>query len=238
MNPVLAILPLVTFVLVMSITPGPNNFMLLASGARFGLQRSLPHLFGITGGFLLLLTIAYAGVAAVLLAWPAVTAALTVLCAAYLLWLASSLLREAHAATRSAVGPAAESARAVPASPAARVEGESGAPRPLRPIESALFQFVNPKAWGMAVAAVAMLGDVLDPRVTRVEALAVLLAVSAAINLPCMLLWTMFGAALRRVLERPVARRTFNLAMAGLVVGTAAWMLLALLRPADVVAPS
>ncbi len=211
-------LPLATFSMVMSITPGPNNFMLLASGARFGLRRSLPHLLGVTGGFLLLLVIAYAGVAAAMLAWPAVTMALTVLCAAYLLWLGAKLLREAPAAAPSEPAHAREASRG------------PGFARPLRWTESALFQFVNPKGWGMAVAAVAMLADGVDPQATRFESLVVLLAVSGGVNLPCVLAWTLFGAAMRRLLERPAVSRAFNLSMAVLVAATAAWMLLPVLR--------
>jgi threonine/homoserine/homoserine lactone efflux protein len=70
--------PLVIFLFVMSITPGPNNLMLLSSGARFGRRRS--RILGITSGFLLLLLVTYAGVGAVILAYPALKSALTVAC--------------------------------------------------------------------------------------------------------------------------------------------------------------
>src|SRR6267154_494683 len=85
--------PLVTFMFVMSITPGPNNLMLLSSGARFGLRRTLPHLLGITSGFLLVLLVTFAGLDAVILAYPSLKSALTVACVLYLLWLGYQLLR-------------------------------------------------------------------------------------------------------------------------------------------------
>lgn len=233
-NPLLALLPLATFSLVMSITPGPNNFMLLASGARFGLRRSLPHALGVTAGFAGLLVVAYAGVAAIVLAWPAVSAGLTVLCALYLFALSAQLLREAGVGRAGPVATTAEVQGVDAADTIARADTattEAEAARPQHWIEAALFQLVNPKAWGMAVAAVAMMADVSPPAST-LRSLGSLVVVCALVNLPCILVWTVFGAALRRALARAAARRLFNLSMAALVAGTATWMLIPLLPPA------
>src|ERR1700688_929488 len=93
--------PLVIFMVVMSITPGPNNLMLLSSGARFGLRRTLPHLLGITSGFLLVLLVTYAGVGAIILTYPSLKNVLTVACVLYLLWLGYQLLR--HSGPHDAV---------------------------------------------------------------------------------------------------------------------------------------
>lgn len=206
----LLLAPLALFMFVSSITPGPNNLMLLSSGIRFGFGRTVPHLLGITAGMVLLLLVAYAGVGALLLAAPQVNGVLTLLCCGYLLWLAMALLREA--------GPAASGAE--PAS----------AGRPLRLHEAVLFQFVNPKAWAMAVAASAIAGKLPLGLPAR---LGLMLLISAAVNLPCVSLWALFGQGMRRALEAPGPRRAFNLAMAALVVLTALWMLLPLLgRPA------
>ncbi len=198
------LLPLAAFAFVMSITPGPNNFMLLSSGARFGLLRSVPHLLGVTLGFAALLGLAYAGVAALLLGFPVVLSGLTLLCAAYLGWLAWSLLRSE---------PPAESA----------AEGQSGlAGRPMTTSEAALFQFVNPKGWAMAVSAV---GLVAQAPLTPSWSLALLLIVCSAVNLPCVFAWAAFGAALRRALQRPLVHRAFTTVMAVAIALTALWML-------------
>src|SRR5260221_3171389 len=87
---------LLIIMFVMSITPGPNNLMLLSSGARFGLRRTLPHLLGITSGFLLVLLVTFAGVGAVILTYPSLKNGLTVACVLYLLWLRYQLLRQCH----------------------------------------------------------------------------------------------------------------------------------------------
>ena len=194
-----ALAPLATFMFVSSITPGPNNLMLLASGIRFGFGRTVPHLLGITGGMLLLLLVADAGVAALLATWPAVGGAMTMACSLYLLWLALALLRDDGTPGE---GPAAQ--------------------RPLGAFGAAMFQFVNPKAWAMAVAACA-LGERLP--LAPAPRLLLLLAVTAAINLPCVAVWALFGRGMRQSLRQAELRRTFNWAMAALVLATAVWML-------------
>jgi threonine/homoserine/homoserine lactone efflux protein len=200
--------PLAIFLLVMSITPGPNNLMLLGSGARFGLRRTLPHLLGIASGFLGVQLVTYAGVGGVILAYPSLKGALTVACVAYLVWLGYQLLRDG--------GPGdADSTRN---------SGAGG--RPLTFQEAALFQLVNPKGWGSAVPAVGIIArDGLPPAV----GVTLLLVVSLAVVAPSILIWTVFGAALRPYLHVRWLRRLFNALMATLILATAWWMLQPLL---------
>jgi len=199
--------PLLIFMFVMSITPGPNNLMLLSSGARFGLRRTFPHLLGITSGFLLVLLVTYAGVGAVILTYPSLKNVLTVACVLYLLWLGYQLLR--HSAPDDAA-PA----------PAGSIGG-----RPLNFTESTLFQLVNPKAWGAAVPAIGIVArDGLPPT----YGLILLLGVGLVINPPCILLWTLFGATVRPFLAIRWIRRLFYALMSALILATAWWMLLPL----------
>lgn len=201
----LTIGPLALFALVASITPGPNNLLLMRSGARFGVRRSLRHLFGVQSGFVGLLLLSHLGVGALLLALPAAFTLLRWACFAYLLWLAMVILRDALAAgmTDSAATPATAS-------------------RPMSWLEGVLFQLINPKAWMMAVTvATAFYGGA----VPRGADLAVAALVCMLVGGPCMLVWTIWGAAIDRVLKRPATRRAFGLAMTLLVIGTAFWML-------------
>ena len=206
-NLALLLAPLAMFMFVSSITPGPNNLMLLGSGIRFGFSRTIPHMLGITAGMVLLLLVSYAGVGTLLLAAPGAGKLLGLLCCAYLFWLALALLRDA--------GPAPDGKEAA---------GASG--RPMRFYEAALFQFVNPKAWAMAVAACTIAGKF--PLGVPAQ-LGLMLLISAAINLPCVSVWALFGRSLRQHLHTPGVRQAFNLAMSALVVGTALWMLAPLL---------
>jgi threonine/homoserine/homoserine lactone efflux protein len=85
------------FAAVMGFTPGPNNVMLASSGARFGVGRSLPHLFGVTVGFPVMLLLVGLGLASILLASPMLQLAMKIVSCAYLLWLAFKIGRSASA---------------------------------------------------------------------------------------------------------------------------------------------
>jgi len=200
--------PLVTFMFVMSITPGPNNLMLLGSGARFGLRRTLPHLLGITSGFLLVQFVTFAGLGAVILAYPSLKSALTVACVLYLLWLGYKLLLAGDP----------NDATSAPA--------RNSAGRPLSFWEATIFQLVNPKAWGAAVPAIGIVArDALSPT----YGLLLLLGVSLIVGPPCILVWTLFGATVRPFLAVRWIRRVFNALMSALILATAWWMLRPLL---------
>ncbi len=139
MNLNLTLGPLALFAFVASITPGPNNLLLMRSGARFGVRRSVPHMAGVQVGFQGLLVLSYLGVGALLLALPGGFTVLRWACFAYLLWLAFAILRDARPAAAAPVG--AEAAD-LPATPTAQ---------PMRFIEGVLFQLINAKAWMMTV---------------------------------------------------------------------------------------
>ena len=85
-------LPFVTYTFVMSITPGPNNVMLTASGANFGFRRTVPHILGIGVGFVVQLLAVCAGLSALFARWPALQSALGWVGAAYLLYLGWRML--------------------------------------------------------------------------------------------------------------------------------------------------
>lgn len=183
-----ALLPaLVSFAFVSSITPGPNNLMLLASGANFGVRRSVPHMLGVSVGHSFMVVVVGLGLIGVFNAFPVLHTVLTVLSVAYLAWLAWRI------------------ATSVPK------DGESGA-RPFTFWQAAAFQWVNPKAWYMAIGAVTLYaGDGL----WGVVAVA---AIFAATNLPSISVWTVMGQGLRRALTHPGRLRAFNWTMAGLLL--------------------
>lgn len=184
------LLPLVLFAVVTSITPGPNNILLTASGANFGFRRTLPHMLGISAGFLSLIIVSGLGVGAIILASPLLHQGLKLLGTAYLLWLAWQLVR------------------------AGAIESAMKA-RPMRFHEAALFQYVNPKAWMMAVGAIAAF---TTPGGDYAVELGLIAVIFTLINLPCVSLWALFGVGIGRFLHNARQRLTFNLVMAGLTV--------------------
>jgi threonine/homoserine/homoserine lactone efflux protein len=192
------LLALIAYSFVTSITPGPNNLMLLSSGVNFGFSRSIPHMLGIGIGFVVLLLAVGFGLGAVLSAFPALHTALKIAGSAYLLYLAWKI-----AMTRSVSGR----------------EGQNV--RPLTFLDAAAFQWVNPKAWVMAVTAMAVYSDPRSPFVS-------VLLISAAfgiVNLPCISVWAGFGTALRGFLADPVRLKWFNIAM-GLLLAATLWPML------------
>lgn len=179
---------LLVFAAVMSGTPGPNNMMLLASGVNFGFRRSVPHMLGISLGVALLLLAVGFGLHEVLLRWPSVFIAIKYAGVAYLIWLAWLIARS---------GPVGD--------------GSAGAKgRPMTLIEAAAFQWVNPKAWVMAVGAMSTYTNEANYSLTVI----IVALVFAMICGPATGTWTAFGVALRRWLQDPRANRAFNIAMA------------------------
>jgi threonine/homoserine/homoserine lactone efflux protein len=196
--PVDAFLALLVYALVTSITPGPNNLMLLASGVNFGIARTVPHMLGISIGFLVLLLAVGFGLGAVLTAFPALHTALKVAGAAYLLYLAWKI-----AMSRSLGG-----------------KGETEA-KPMRFIDAAAFQWVNPKAWVMAITAMAVYTNPDHPFVS----VALISIAFTIVNLPSVSVWAGFGTALRGFLMDPARLKWFNIAM-GLLLTATLWPML------------
>lgn len=193
-----AFLALLVYAFVTSITPGPNNFMLLASGVNFGFVRTIPHMLGIGIGFLTLLLGVGFGLGAVLSAFPMLHGGLKIVGGAYLLYLAWRI-----GMSRS-LGK----------------DGEAKA-RPMTFLEAAAFQWVNPKAWVMAVTAMAVYTSPESPF------LSVLLisGAFALVNLPSVSSWAGFGMVLRGFLADPVRLKWFNIAM-GLLLAATLWPML------------
>jgi threonine/homoserine/homoserine lactone efflux protein len=186
------VLGLAVFALVSSITPGPNNLMLMASGANFGFRRSVPHMLGVALGFTVMVLLIGIGLVQVFDAFPVAYQVLKVVSVAYLLYLAWK------------IGTAA-----------APVEGADSVGTPFTFIQAALFQWVNPKAWTMALTAV----SVYSPS-QSVTAMAFVAGVFGAVNLPCISLWTSLGQQLQRVLTNQSRLRAFNVSMAALLVAS------------------
>lgn len=181
------------FALVTSITPGPNNTMLLASGVNFGFNRTIPHMLGITCGFFVLVVAVGFGLGAVFQTYPLLYTVLRYVGAAYLLYLAWKI---AHS------GPVSDSAK--------------GEAKPISYLGAAAFQWVNPKAWIMAIGAI----STYTPMQGYFTNVIVIAAVFALINLPSVGVWAACGTLLRKVLKDRRWLRLFNWSMAALLVAS------------------
>ena len=182
------------FAVVAAFTPGPNNLLLAASGANFGIRRTIPHVLGVVGGFPLLVLAVGLGLGTLFQRHPEVHTVLKFGGAAFLIYLAWRIATAGHGTAETAPG------------------------RPLTFLEAVLFQWVNPKAWVFAVTAVATYTTVGGPASVEI---AVILAISVLVTIGATIAWTAFGVGLNRFLqESPRTLRAFNVGMALLLVGS------------------
>ncbi len=192
--PVDTFLALLTFAFVSSITPGPNNVMLLASGVNFGFWRTVPHMFGIAAGFGSLLLCVGFGLGALLTSFPTLNIVLKIVGGSYLLYLAWQIAR-----SRSM----------------GKADSEAGS-SPMTFSAASAFQWVNPKAWMMAITAMSVYSNPEAPY------LSVFLVATAfvLVNFPSVSTWVGFGTVLRSFLADPVRLKWFNITMGTLLALT------------------
>jgi len=181
------------FAFVTSVTPGPNNMMLLASGVNFGVKRTLPHWLGVSLGHFVMLLLVGAGLESLLRAYPFVYQVMKVVGFAYLVYLAWGVAR----------------------SGAPRRNGEEAA-QPITFFGAAAFQWVNPKAWIMAVGYFSNYMPT-DASLTFVVLTCMMFS---AINFPSVGLWVWLGAKIEHYLQRDRVRRLFNWTMALLLIAS------------------
>jgi len=179
------LLPMMMYCFVMSITPGPNNLMLTASGANFGYRLTLPQVLGCVAGNVALTMIACNGLGQLFVAFPVAQTVLRTGGAVYLLWLAWKLAQ-------------------------ARM-GDAQALRPFTFLEGVMFQAFNPKSW---IRAITLASVFMPAGANPLTAGLAISLIGAVIAVPCLSMWALFGVAMRSVLTDPRKQRVFNLVMA------------------------
>ena len=188
-------LPLITFIIATAGTPGPNNTMIFSSGASYGFRRSIPHVAGINTGFPLMVVAVGLGIGSMLERFPTVYSVLRVIAACYLVYLAY----------RIATAPVTKNPQVLRG-------------RPLSFIRAALFQWVNPKTWVMAVGVVAAFAHASGSAYV-VEVLVIAL-VFLIFGTPCTTAWLLAGMSLSRIFSKPLHLRVLNVALALLLVAS------------------
>jgi len=181
---------LIIFSFVSSITPGPNNLMLMSSGVNFGFKRTLPHMFGVAAGFTLMVVLVGLGIMQVFDIYPLSYQILKVISVSYLFYLAYKIATSGAITATNAVKVA-----------------------PMTFLQAALFQWVNPKAWTMALTAI----SVYAPS-KSVSAIMFVALVFGMVNLPCISCWAILGQQMQRLLSSYRRLRIFNFSMALLLV--------------------
>ena len=184
---------LVSFYFVMFVTPGPNNAMLTASGIKFGFKKTLPHLIGIPCGHIVQITLVCLGLGKVFQIYPYIQEILKYVCAAYLLYLGYKIIGSFS-------------------------EHKKDSSRPLKLYEAALFQFVNPKAWTVAI----MVASGFFPK-EEVLVIAILFSslTAAIVCFPSICLWALFGSSIRLMIKNTKIKKAVEFLLAFLLLLTA-----------------
>ncbi len=182
---------LVAFGFVASVTPGPNNLMLMASGANFGIRRTMPHFLGIVLGFALMVLLIGTGLVQLFAAWPTSYELLRWFSLLYLVWLAWKIATAGDPGDGVARG------------------------RPLTWLQAALFQWINPKAWALALTAVTAYAPAQN-----LAAVGLIALILGLVNSPSIFLWVLLGDRLRHFLDSAQRLRAFNWVMALLLLAS------------------
>ena len=181
---------LITFGFIASVTPGPNNLMLMSSGANFGIRRTIPHLLGISVGFFVMVVLMGMGLMQVFEHYPIAYEILRWISIGYLSFLAWKIAT------------------------ATRVSANRGS-RPLTSLQAALFQWVNPKAWAFALSALTIYAPSQN-----LAAIALVALILGLVNLPSIFIWVVLGQRIHQLLRSPTRLKVFNYGMAVLLMAT------------------
>ena len=183
---------LITFALVSSITPGPNNIMLMSSGTNFGFRKTIPHMLGVSIGFAIMVFLVGVGLMEIFTLFPVVKTTLKIISVIYLMYLSYKI-----AFTTSSI------------------ESDKKRATPLTFIQAVLFQWVNPKAWTMALTAITLYAS----SSSLFSVLKVSL-VYGVVNLPAVSTWVLLGKQIRKLLKSQIRLRIFNIIMALLLLSS------------------
>lgn len=183
---------LVAFGFLSSVTPGPNNVLLWASGARFGLRRTLPHVLVSALGLGMLAVAVAAGLGALVVSLPWLATVMKLAGSAYLVWLAIQVARSTT------------------------MDG-ADLDRPLGLVGAILFQAVNPKAWIFALGAMSTFRP--DDLPVLAGSGAVVVAMMLVV-LPAAALWAAAGGVLARLITGPRTHRAVSLVLGLLLLAT------------------
>ena len=186
------LLAFVLFAFATAGTPGPNNMMLLASGANFGFRRTILHILGISVGLGVMVVAMGWGLSSVFKTFPVLHEILKWVGAAYMLWLAWKIAT------------------------AKGINDKAAAGQPMTFLQAAGFQWLNPKAWAMAIGA----ATTYTPEGSGSQTVLLLAGTFMLVGAPCSAAWAGFGQAMRRFLDKPAVLRTFNVTMAVLLVAS------------------
>lgn len=183
-------LAVVLFAVSSSVTPGPNNIMVMTSGVNFGVKRSLPLMAGVCIGFAIMLLLVGFGFGQLFELFPELHLIIKCIGILYLLYLAWLIAQSAD--------PVKSEKQAIPFSFKKGI----------------LFQWVNAKAWVVATGSMAAFTTVGVNFHSQILAIVLIFFI---VSIPCVGIWLLFGSMLKQLLRDEAYRKWFNYTMSGLL---------------------
>lgn len=184
--------PMVSFMFVAAMTPGPNNIMLASSGINFGFWRSMPHLFGVIFGFSGLLVVAGISLELLLEYFPLFRTILRMMALGFIVYLAWQISNSSGIVKRKKQK------------------------KPQSFLEASSFQFINPKA---LILAVTVNTTFISGEAAFLPQFAAMVFLCSAIAAMSFLTWLSFGMIIGRFIQNEDARKLFNFTMALILAG-------------------
>ena len=189
---------LITYYFIMFVTPGPNNAMLTASGLKFGFIKTLPHLIGIPTGHILQISLVCFGLGNLFIKFPEIQFYMKIICFFYLVYLSWTIIGSISV-----------------------IKKNTG--RPLKLFEAALFQFINPKAWTIAITVV----SAFFPREENFLIATLFITLTAAVVcFPSICIWALFGNSLRMFIKNTKIKKIIEYILAILLILTGIYILI------------
>ena len=188
----------VVLAVVMSVTPGPNNLMVLFSSVRFGARKTLDHISGASVGSALMLLLVGLGLHEIFTLFPSVQVVMKYGGAAYILYLSKRIMTSTGTVQAT------------------------GSPQPMSFVRAVFFQLINPKSWIMASVAI----STCLPAVFSFSDIALYTVLFAIVCFPCVGVWAWFGAMIKHYLMDARLVRRFNQSCAGMLALSALSMVL------------
>jgi cysteine/O-acetylserine efflux protein len=189
-------LSLISFVLVTIYTPGPNNISSASMGILYGYKKTLKYLIGIAAGFFIVLQLTGWVSSFLLEKFPAFEGVLRIIGALYILWLAWGTLRASYAFDEADHPP-------------------FGFPKGF------FLQILNPKG---VIFGLTIYSTFLANQINTFFSLLLSAAIFAIVAFSSTSLWTLFGAGIRKYLNKPRIKQVINIILALLLIYSAVEM--------------
>jgi threonine/homoserine/homoserine lactone efflux protein len=183
------VISVLTFAFTMAMTPGPNNALFLSSGLTFGYKATIPHIIGVIVGFPLMTLMVGLGLGQIFASYPIILTILKIISILYLLWMAYHMANITGNAN----------------------DDKNKQDRPLSFLQAVMFQWVNPKAWIMAISSISVFTTSIEYKYQQLLVVTFLYFIVGFVSTN---FWTLGGVLLKKFINSAKTVRMINIILA------------------------